>query len=164
MAFRSKLARYNTICCEQVMPVPVIPKCAIGKYRPVPIHPLPVIPYCEDNACNPPADPIEPSDEPIELPFSESALQSTLQVYMRKNLTIPHYSPLQDHPTGTIVTHSSNTIPSGYLPCDGRFLPIEDYPILFLMIRDTYGGDATTFAIPFLEHTDGTAIFYLIKI
>lgn len=144
------------------MPVPVIPKCAIGKYRPVPIRPLPVIPYCVYD--DPPVDPpTEPSDEQVELPFSESALQFTLQTYMKKNLTIPHYSPLQDHPIGTIVTHSSNTIPSGYMPCDGRFLPIEDYPILFLMIRDTYGGDTTTFAIPFLEHTDGTAIFYLIK-
>ena len=33
--FKSKLARYN--CCEQVMPVPVIPKCAISCYIPTPI-------------------------------------------------------------------------------------------------------------------------------
>jgi len=164
MAFRSKLARYNTICCEQVMPVPVIPVCAIGKYRPVPICPLPVIPYCVCDSCDPVEPPAEPSDEQVEMPFSDSALQFTLQTYLKKNLTIPHYSPLQDHPIGTIVTSSSPTIPDRYLPCDGRFLPIEDYPILFLMIRDTYGGDTTTFAIPFLEHTDGTAIFYLIKI
>jgi microcystin-dependent protein len=83
---------------------------------------------------------------------------------MKKNLMIPHYSPLQDHPTGTIVTNSSSTVPSGYLPCDGRFLSSNDYPILFLMIRTTYGGDATSFALPYLESTDGSAIFYLIKI
>jgi hypothetical protein len=164
MAFRSKLARYNTVCCEQVMPVPVIPVCAIGKYRPVPIYPLPVIPYCVCDSCDPVEPPAEPSDEPVEMPFSESALQSTLQTYMKKDRTIPHYSPLQDHPTGTIVTHSSNTIPSGYLPCDGRFVSRNDYPILFLMIQDTYGGDDMIFALPYLEHTDGTAIFYLIKI
>ena len=163
MAFRSKLARYNTVCCEQVMPVPVIPVCAIGKYRPVPICPLPVIPYCDYGSCDdPPVDPIEPSNEPIEMPFTESEL--TLQTYLKKNRTIPHYSPLQDHPTGTIVTHSSSTIPTGYLPCDGRFLSRNDYPNLFLMIRITYGGDDTTFAIPFLEHTNGSSIFYLIKI
>jgi hypothetical protein len=159
MAFRSKLARYNTICCEQVMPVPVIPKCALTKYRPVPIHPLPVTPCCIEDV--PPA---ELSDEQVEMPFSESDLQMTNQLYMKQNNTIPHYSPLQDHPTGTIVTHSSNTIPNGYMPCDGRYLPIEDYPILFLMIRNTYGGDTTTFALPFLEHTGGAVIFYLIKI
>ena len=33
--FKSKLARYN--CCEQVMPVPVIPKCAISCCIPTPI-------------------------------------------------------------------------------------------------------------------------------
>ena len=89
MAFRSKLARYNTVCCEQVMPVPVIPVCAIGKYRPVPICPLPVIPYCDYGSCDdPPVDPIEPSNEPIEMPFTESEL--TLQTYLKKNRTIPH--------------------------------------------------------------------------
>ena len=164
MAFRSKLARYNTVCCEQVMPVPVIPKCAIGKYRPVPLRPLPVIPYCEDNACDPPTDPIEPSDEVVEMPFLESAFEFTLQTYMKNNLTIPQYSPLQDYQTGTIVTSSSSTIPDRYLPCDGRFISRQDYPILFLMIGTTYGGDATTFAVPFLEHTDGSSIFYMIKI
>lgn len=33
--FKSKLARYN--CCEQVMPVPVIPRCAISCCLPSPI-------------------------------------------------------------------------------------------------------------------------------
>jgi hypothetical protein len=108
--------------------------------------------------------PAEPSDEQVEMPFSELALESTLQTYLKTNRTIPHYSPLQDHPTGTIVTSSSPTIPSGYLPCDGRFVSREDYPILFLMIQYTYGADDTAFALPYLEHTDGTAIFYLIKI
>ncbi len=145
------------------MPVPVIPVCAIGKYRPVPIRPLPVIPYCVYDSCDP-IEPLEPSDEPVELPFSESAFEFTLQTYMKKNLTIPQYSPLQDYPTGTIVTHSSPTIPPRYLPCDGRFISRNDYPVLFVMIGTTYGGDATTFAIPFLEHTDGSSIFYLIKI
>ena len=35
--FRSKLARYNTIHCDQVMPVPVIPICAIACRIPIPI-------------------------------------------------------------------------------------------------------------------------------
>ena len=82
---------------------------------------------------------------------------------MKKNLTIPHYSPLQDHPTGTIVTHSSNIVPNGYLPCDGRLLSREDYPILFLIIQATYGGDTTSFALPNLNHIDDSSIFYMIK-
>lgn len=35
--FRSKLSRYNTICCDQVMPVPVIPVCAVSCCIPKPI-------------------------------------------------------------------------------------------------------------------------------
>lgn len=143
------------------MPVPVIPVCAIGKYRPVPICPLPVIPYCVYDSCDPVEPPAEPFTGLIEMPFSESEL--TLQTYLKKNLIIPHYSPLQDHPIGTIVTHTSPTIPTGYLPCDGRLLSRDDYPILFLMIGTSYGGDATSFALPYLEHVDGS-IFYMIKV
>ena len=148
------------------MPVPVIPKCAIGKYHPVPICPLPVIPYCVcDPSANPSANPsTNLSMELIEMPFLDGSISSTSQIHMKQRLTIPHYSPLQDHPTGTIVTHSSSMIPNGYLPCDGRFLPIEDYPILFLIIQATYGGDITTFALPNLNHTDGSCNFYMIKI
>jgi hypothetical protein len=35
--FRPKLARYGNICCEQVMPAPVIPVCAVSCSIPVPI-------------------------------------------------------------------------------------------------------------------------------
>ena len=35
--FQSRLARYGTVCCEQVMPVPVIPVCAVSCSIPVPI-------------------------------------------------------------------------------------------------------------------------------
>ena len=35
--YRTKLPRMNNGCCEQVMPVPVIPICAISCSIPVPI-------------------------------------------------------------------------------------------------------------------------------
>ena len=35
--FQPKLARYGNICCEQVMPAPVIPVCAVSCSIPVPI-------------------------------------------------------------------------------------------------------------------------------
>ena len=35
--FRPKLARYGNGCCEQVMPAPVIPVCAVSCSIPVPI-------------------------------------------------------------------------------------------------------------------------------
>lgn len=44
MAFRPKLARYTSHCCEQVMPVPVIPVCTATRRIPQPLYELPPLP------------------------------------------------------------------------------------------------------------------------
>lgn len=45
-----------------------------------------------------------------------------------------------------------NYDPEGYLPCDGRSLPISQYQALYALLGCTFGGDArTTFALPKLE-------------
>jgi len=42
--------------------------------------------------------------------------------------------------------------PTGFLPCDGRTLQINQYDALFALINITYGGDGvTTFALPDLR-------------
>ncbi len=43
--------------------------------------------------------------------------------------------------------------PEGWLPADGRILPINyQYQLLFFVLRNTYGGDGrTTFALPNLK-------------
>jgi microcystin-dependent protein len=42
--------------------------------------------------------------------------------------------------------------PVGWLPCDGRLLPISQYDPLFTLIGTTYGGDGQqTFALPDLR-------------
>jgi microcystin-dependent protein len=39
--------------------------------------------------------------------------------------------------------------PVGWLPCDGRILPIPQYVVLFSLIETTYGGDGSSnFALP----------------
>ncbi len=39
--------------------------------------------------------------------------------------------------------------PDGWLPCDGRILPIREHQALFSLIEWTYGGDGqATFALP----------------
>lgn len=43
------------------------------------------------------------------------------------------------------------TVPSGWLPCDGRAVNIADYNALYALIGTTYGGTATTFNIPDLR-------------
>ena len=42
--------------------------------------------------------------------------------------------------------------PTGFLPCDGRLLQVQEYTALYVLISNTYGGDGTTtFALPDLR-------------
>jgi microcystin-dependent protein len=44
------------------------------------------------------------------------------------------------------------TLPAGWLPCDGRLLSPLQYPALFAVLSNTYGGDGlSTFALPDLR-------------
>jgi microcystin-dependent protein len=50
---------------------------------------------------------------------------------------------------GQIIMMASNFIPRGFMPCDGRFLPIQQNAALFSLLGTTYGGDGVTnFALP----------------
>lgn len=54
-----------------------------------------------------------------------------------------------DEYVGTIKIFAGSFVPRGYLPCDGRELPVSRYQLLFYMISNTYGGDGkTTFKLP----------------
>ncbi len=53
---------------------------------------------------------------------------------------------------GQIVLMGTNFVPEGFLPCDGRLLPVQLYPGLFTVIGNTYGwGSNTQFALPDLR-------------
>ena len=53
---------------------------------------------------------------------------------------------------GEIRIFASNAIPDGWLPCDGRLLPIDKNQALFSLIGFTYGGDQkAAFALPDLR-------------
>lgn len=57
---------------------------------------------------------------------------------------------LSTTPIGTVLPFSGNTIPSGYLPCNGSAISRTTYANLFAVIGITYGsGDgSTTFNLP----------------
>jgi len=51
-----------------------------------------------------------------------------------------------------ITMFAGNFAPVGWMFCDGRLLPIDQYSPLFALIGTTYGGDGvTTFALPDLR-------------
>lgn len=72
-------------------------------------------------------------------------------------------------PPGTISIFGSSVMPTGWLLCNGKNdYSITDYPDLYNVIGNNYGGDAGygTFAVPiFFDATDldGHAIYYMIK-
>lgn len=49
---------------------------------------------------------------------------------------------------GVIQAFSGNTIPYGYLLADGASYKVADYPDLYAVIGNTYGGDSTNFNVP----------------
>lgn len=55
-------------------------------------------------------------------------------------------------PIGTIHRWTRARIPKGWLPCDGRDLPKNEYPELAALVGTSYGkGDTATFKIPDLR-------------
>ena len=51
-------------------------------------------------------------------------------------------------PIGTVLSFAGNTVPHGYLLADGASYPTADYPDLYAVIGNTYGGDSTNFNVP----------------
>ena len=53
---------------------------------------------------------------------------------------------------GSISTFAGQYAPRGFLDCDGRLLPVREYPAIFAILGTMYGGDGkTTFGIPDLR-------------
>lgn len=65
----------------------------------------------------------------------------------------PRPAAAQSQPLiGQIMCAGFGRTPSGWVPADGRLLPITTYDVLFTLIGTTYGGDGeTTFAVPDLR-------------
>jgi hypothetical protein len=158
MAFRSKLARYGTINCEQVMPVPVIPICAISCCIPQPI--------CEYKQPPPPPPP-PPPQPPSQCNPSQAAVDCgvTEAPIVSSPIKIPNYNPSwPTPPTGTILTNTFNYIPEGYLAANGVEVSRTTYNALYMVIGSYYGAgdESTTFNLPNLECKEGSTT-YIIK-
>ena len=51
-------------------------------------------------------------------------------------------------PLGTVLSFAGQTAPHGYLLCDGASYKVADYPLLYAVIGNTYGGDTENFNVP----------------
>lgn len=140
MTFRSKLARYDTILSDQVMPIPVIPKKMIqASIPPVPINSV------QFNF----GPPINITNPPIPLPP-----------------TIPQYPSQTTQPIGTIMFTLLPTPPTGYLVCNGLILSRTEYAALFAAIGITYGrglDDGFTFNAPNISNQYNPGINYIVR-
>jgi len=57
--------------------------------------------------------------------------------------------PNEEGYVGEIKIFPATVPPNGWLPCDGRLLPIAQNPALFSLLGNSYGGDGkTTFGLP----------------
>lgn len=56
-------------------------------------------------------------------------------------------------PLGTVLSFAGQTAPHGYLLCDGASYKVADYPHLYAVIGNTYGGDTENFNVPDYRET-----------
>ena len=56
-------------------------------------------------------------------------------------------------PIGVIQAFSGTTAPHGYLLCNGASYKVADYPDLYAVIGNTYGGDTENFNVPDYRET-----------
>lgn len=68
-------------------------------------------------------------------------------------------------PVGTIVMHGGDTVPVGWLECDGTNVSRTTFADLFGVVGTDYGvGDgSTTFGLPEIASTSTTLSYYVIK-
>jgi len=77
---------------------------------------------------------------------------------------LPYPLPYVPAP-GTILVNSTDSVPHGYLACDGSLVLRNVYPVLFNMIGTYYGeGDGTTtFNLPHLSKDNSPPYHYIIR-
>jgi hypothetical protein len=73
-------------------------------------------------------------------------------------------SPSQAY-LGQIEAFAFNFAPAGWLPCDGRMLPVMTNQALFSLLGTTYGGDGrVTFGLPRLAPLGPNGPHYFISL
>nr|DAS22199.1 MAG TPA: Putative tail fiber protein [Bacteriophage sp.] len=81
--------------------------------------------------------------------YSQTEPTDKNAIWVRENPGLGDNIFVETVPVGSYVNYSSlNTIPDGFMVCDGRSLKKSEYPELFAVIGYTYGGYGEIFQIP----------------
>lgn len=67
---------------------------------------------------------------------------------IKENLDKEERTTYSTAPIGTVLSFAGQTAPHGYLLCDGASYKVADYPHLYAVIGNTYGGDTENFNVP----------------
>jgi microcystin-dependent protein len=90
---------------------------------------------------------------PVSL--SQKSDLSKENININVNISYPHKETSKKKEKdiiGTIKIFAGSHPPIGWLPCDGRIVKIREYPDLYTVVGDTFGGNGkTTFALPDLR-------------
>ncbi len=155
-SWKPKLARFNTSCCEQVMPVPRISIFALSDTPPKPMYEANI------SSCIAVAK--------FECNTSDICSLDSITKYISSssviNVPIYFYPPCNTPVSGSIFAIYNSTVPTDYLLCDGSPVSRITYSALFSAIGVYYGsGDGlTTFNLPNITNTNNALIQYIIKV
>ena len=75
-------------------------------------------------------------------------LKKAILVYNGKAVGAVGDKNFSTAPLGTVLSFAGQTAPHGYLLCDGASYKVADYPHLYAVIGNIYGGDSTNFNVP----------------
>lgn len=164
MSVRSRLARGN-LCCTTVMPVPVIAKVIYTVEAPIPLHCLYESTCSHDCEHEYPEYQNTPLQQISENDISMLPTDDDKDYHLPPSYKIVEYSKNATVLSGNIIINTTDSIPEGYLLCDGSTISRTTYSNLFKAIGTYYGaGDKKdTFSLPNLQD-DNKVSHYLIKI
>ena len=111
------------------------------------------------------AEPLNTADVTAGQEITDGGVKWTVESLINKEYVDQAIGALDAIPVGTILSFAGNTVPEGFLDCNGAGLSAATYAALYGVIGNTYGGDSTTFNLPNLDgrflqgsNTAGTTI------
>lgn len=97
------------------------------------------------------ADPLDTSTAYAGQEISDGTVKWIVETLVNKEYVDQAIGALDAIPVGTILPFAGNTVPEGFLACNGAGLSTATYNGLYAVIGNIYGGDSTTFNLPNAE-------------